>query len=86
MGPRRVKIQSVITGRYRPGTRPLSWDQRVSGTDKIQTTTGEELTLSSSGQQSTPAPGWEILLMPNGSADQGIPWTLYGVGELSTSK
>lgn len=68
--PRRVKIKSVIRsryeargdGRFTSGTKPLSWDQRLAGIDEVLTETGETLKLFSNGGQSTPAPGWELLL------------------------
>lgn len=68
--PRRVKIRSVIRSRYEVrgdnrftiGTKPLSWDQRIAGVDEVVTETGEQLRLFSNGGQSTPAPGWELLL------------------------
>lgn len=83
---RRIVVGKVISGRYQPGSRPLSWDMRQAGTDTIQTTTGETISLFSTGQQSTPAPGWELLLMPDSQTasapgpEAGVAWTLYGLG------
>ncbi len=89
--PRRVVVDEVLQGRYSPGERPLSWDARREGIEVIRTADNEEMTLLSSGQQSTPAPGWELLLMQ--SATDGstqfqalgkatavaYKWTLYGI-------
>ncbi len=68
--PRRVKIKSVLRSRYESrgdgrflsGSKPLSWDERISGVDEVLTENGERLELFSNGGQSTPAPGWELLL------------------------
>ena len=76
--PRRVKIKSVIRSRYESrgdsrftsGTKPLSWDQRIAGVDEVLTDTGEELKLFSNGGQSTPAPGWELLLTGYAAANE----------------
>lgn len=88
--PRRVRVASVIKGRYLPGTRPLSWDERSSGIDIVNTDGDGEVTLWSNGGQSTPAPGWEILLTKlmdvdgtqvaeSHSTSVPVQWTLYGL-------
>jgi hypothetical protein len=79
--PRRVKVREIVAGRYPPGERPVSWDERRAGTDEVVTEDGERLLLFDSGGQSTPAPGWELLLRkpaPNHSG--AVTWTLYGLG------
>ena len=68
--PRRVKVKEVLLSRYQvrgderytSGKKPLSWDERIAGIDEILTEAGERLKLFSNGGQSTPAPGWELLL------------------------
>ena len=75
--PFRAVVSSVVSGKYKPGTKPLSWDERNSGLDVILNAEGEELVLDSRGDQSTPNTGWEILI--NGKSDKGYQWTLYGV-------
>jgi len=75
--PFRAVISSVVSGKYKPGTKPLSWDERRSGVDVVVNSEGQEITLDSRGDQSTPNVGWEILI--NGKSDIGFTWTLYGV-------
>lgn len=87
--PRRVIVQSIVSSRYAPGTRPVSWDARKVGFEVIQTTESEQIQLWSRGGQSTPAPGWQLLLTKptevNTNSDSpttstsAIEWTLYGV-------
>ncbi len=79
--PRRVKVAEVLNGRYQPGKKPLSWDERVAAVEEIRTVDGEKLALFSTGGQSTPAPGWEILLTAENPEPNGILWTLYGLGK-----
>jgi hypothetical protein len=76
--PARIKISSVVSGRYAAGKKPVSWDKRVSGIDVCLDQDGTELQLLSSGDQSTPAPGWELLLTAR-NEDGQFNWTLYGV-------
>lgn len=75
--PRRITVHDVVIGRYSPGERPVDWEERLEGVEKILTHDGEEVSLSSSGGQSTPAPGWELLLTAEGQG--GFLWTLYGI-------
>lgn len=76
--PLRTKISKVVSGRYKPGKKPLSWDARISGVDVCIDAEGSEIQLISNGDQSTPAPGWELLL--TSCNDQGqYSWTLYGI-------
>jgi hypothetical protein len=77
--PAQVEVKSVVNGRYGSSlSRPLTWEDRLDGTDEVITTSGELIRLASSGQQSTPAPGWTIMLT-GGQAHQGYTWTLYGL-------
>lgn len=76
--PLKKKVVSVVSGRYEAGQKPLSWDDRVSGIDTVIDSEGNELKLFSTGDQSTPAPTWEILLTseaPEGASN----WTLYAI-------
>lgn len=79
--PRRVVVADVVSSRYPAGTRPTSWDARRPGLDKIKTESGEHIELFSSGGQSTPKAGWELLLMEQHSQSgvHGVTWTLYGI-------
>lgn len=76
--PRRVIVADVLSCRYAPGERPVSWDERRSGYETIRTTTGELIKLASSGGQSSPAKGWELLLTKK-SVPDAVEWTLYGI-------
>jgi hypothetical protein len=77
-----VVVSELIAGRYKgmEGSlqRPLSWDERQSGNDIILTEDGMQLKLLSTGQQSSPVPGWKLLIT-GGSSDSGYTWTLYGM-------
>ena len=83
--PRRIRVAEVLDSRYGPGKRPVSWDERRSDIETVQTDTGEKIILLSGGGQSSPAPGWEILLTkehPERSTSTGgtpVSWTLYGI-------
>ena len=83
--PKRVRVAAVLAGRYQPGEKPLSWDDRSAGVEQIRTADGDTITLYSSGGQSTPAPGWELLLTKErAQPDDNKPallWTLYGIGK-----
>lgn len=68
--PRRIQVTGVTASRYRPGSRPISWDRRAPGIEQVTTATGEEITLYSTGGQSTPAPGWILLLTKKAGADE----------------
>lgn len=81
--PRNAKVcvAEVVTSRYgaaRGGDRPLLWDERRAGTDTVRIEGGETITLQSSPMQSTPKPGW-ILVLTGGSHEEGYAWTLYGI-------
>jgi hypothetical protein len=75
---RRIRVARVLESRYAGGFRPLSWDERVAGTDLIESVEGEIVRLASSGQQSCPQPGWELVIT-GGDAAHGFSWTLYGL-------
>lgn len=85
--PRRVVVSRVIESRYDSNERPLSWDERVSGYDRIVTDGGETINLLSDGQQSTPKEGWKILLTEEDMIDaaRAYKWTLYGIPTNSKS-
>ena len=77
--PRRVRVSEVVRGRYEPGKKPLSWDERAAGIEEIKTSAGEKVLIYSTGGQATPAPGWELLLMKPSSEANTFHWTLYGL-------
>ncbi|MFN8392652.1 MAG: hypothetical protein U0136_20330 [Bdellovibrionota bacterium] len=62
-----MRVGEVLESRYGPGRRPISWDERRPGVEKIKTDSGEVITLRSGGGQSSPAPGWELLLIRESS-------------------
>jgi hypothetical protein len=66
------------SGRAKGGARPASWDQRREGVDVIRAVGGETITLKSSAMQSTPKPGW-VIVLTGGTEDEGYSWTLYGL-------
>jgi hypothetical protein len=75
------------------GEKPLDWDNRIEGKDTVVVYTEsdccnhsepchtgastETIVLNSLGDQSTPAPGW-VLMLTDGSPEAGYSWTLYG--------
>lgn len=82
--PRRIVVKEVLESRYAPGERPVSWDKRTPGIELILTTEGERIPLYSSGGQSSPNTGWELLLMrpiatQEGGEESAASWTLYGI-------
>ncbi len=60
--PVRRRVKEVVFSRYSAGQRPTSWDDRRAGIECIVTSEGETILLESNGQQSSPAPFWELLL------------------------
>jgi len=87
--PRRVVVKELISGRYSPGARPLSWDERREQVEIVRTTSGEQIKLFSNGGQSTPGAGWELLLTKlrphqgeEAVGEEAIEWTLYGLKRL----
>jgi len=81
--PKRVVVAEVLSSRYEPGERPVSWDDRSPGLETIRDASGVQHQLYSNGGQSTPAPGWELLLTKEASTQaegaQPLEWTLYGI-------
>ena len=75
--PRIVTIKEVISSRYKVSSRPQNWDERISGTDVLKTVDDEVLKLVSDGGQSTPKPGWKILL--KNQLDDSYEWTLFAM-------
>jgi len=78
---RTVSIAKVLESRYPNHERPLSWDARIAGYDRVITTDGEQITLLSNGQQSTPEVGWKLMLTEENMIDavRAYSWTLYGL-------
>jgi hypothetical protein len=74
-----VTVKEIVSGRYGslPG-RPLSWDERREGIDIVRDDNGKLFRLFSDGGQSTPEPGWKILLR-DGDERAGRRWTVYGM-------
>lgn len=79
MKSKRIKVAHIVESRYAGGFRPLSWDDRKSGCDVVESVDGDRIVLASSGQQSCPQTGWEILLT-GGDEVRGFTWTLFGLG------
>ena len=79
--PRRVVVSQVLSGRYAPGSRPVSWDERKEGVEAVLTADGQTLRLYSNGGQSTPSENWELLLTKENLDATGatFSWTLYGI-------
>lgn len=79
--PRRIVVSHVLSGRYPPGSRPVSWDERREAIETVTATDGQTLRLYSNGGQSTPSENWELLLTSeNHDADgPAYSWTLYGL-------
>lgn len=85
----KVCVAEVVTSRYgalrfsggggeKVGDRPLCWDDRREGIDVVRSLGGETVKLKSSPMQSTPKPGW-VIVLTGGTADEGYSWTLYGI-------
>ena len=97
--PRRVVVSEVVHGRQmvhgslatstnpNEGAKNIRWNTRRPGIESIRTTDGETISIYSGGAQSTPAPGWILLL--NGekqinsetcsASETAFSWTLYGI-------
>ena len=77
-----ISVPKVILGE-----KPIDWDNRIAGQDSVvvytesdccNTEAGTEtILLNSLGDQSTPAPGW-VLMLTDGNSETGYSWTLYG--------
>lgn len=76
-GPHKVTVKSVQP-RYGGKSRPSSWDDRQPGIDVVITTDGRTLRLMSDGQQSSPEPGW-VLMVDGADHSDAYRWTLYGL-------
>ncbi len=81
--PKRIIVTEVLSARYGPGKRPVSWDDRSPGIEVVRDAEGQEYRLYSNGGQSTPATGWELLLTKEseleGENTPVLEWTLYGI-------
>jgi hypothetical protein len=76
--PKAIFVKEVLKSRYADNDRPQNWDQRCSGIDTIIASDGNQYNLFCDGQQSTPKPGWQIVLN-SGDNRAGFEWTLYGM-------
>lgn len=82
----KVCVAEVVSNRYGisgdrsagVGVRPESWDKRKAGIDVVRTDGGATIKLYSSPMQSTPKPGW-VIVLTGGSEHEGYSWTLYGM-------
>ncbi|MEY4667567.1 MAG: hypothetical protein RL518_266 [Pseudomonadota bacterium] len=77
----KVSVVDVVSSRYggtEDGERPLVWEERREGLDVVRIEGGETIALQSSAMQSTPKPGWTLVLT-GGSHSTGYTWTLYGI-------
>jgi hypothetical protein len=97
--PKRAKVINVSSLRYKPGERPTSWEERVPGyevvTLQFEGDKKLETCILSSGQQSSPANGWELLLTSSHELPSDHPlhqkyanayeWTLYGISKQNFS-
>ena len=81
MDSSRVTVKSVSNFRYSSGVyRPQNWDERKSGIETVVTECGKTLRLFCDGQQSTPQPGWVIVVDSKSVRDDGsLNWTLFGM-------
>jgi hypothetical protein len=77
--PRVVVVKRLLEHRYSSGIRPVDWDSRRQGLDKVESVDGEEIGLLSDGSQSSPKEGWSIVLTA-GDEQAGYRWTLYSLG------
>lgn len=76
--PQVVIVKKTLSSRYKNTPRPSNWDLRKEGLDEIESSDGSRLVLKSNGGQSTPQPGWKILLSKEESEGVYL-WTLYGL-------
>jgi len=76
--PRRIKVAELVNSRYPNGRRPLSWDERIEGTDVVRTEDGKIIKLISDGGQSPPRKNW-VLMLKDGDPERGYHWTVYGM-------
>jgi len=79
--PARVIVKEIVSCRYGalpPTGRLQSWDERKEGVDVVRLADGSTVKLWSDGQQSTPLPGW-VIMITGGAPSDGYHWTLYGM-------
>ncbi len=76
--PKFIVVGKTLTSRYGDGVRPQNWDQRISGVEEIESVDGVHFVLNSEGGQSTPQPGWKIMLLSEYS-EGTYSWTLQGI-------
>jgi len=76
-----IVVKEVLQSRKQI-SRPAAWEEREPGLEVVVDSEGHKYELRSTGQQSTPHVGWQLVLhsteassLPNGGWD----WTLYGV-------
>ncbi len=86
--PYRLVVSELISSRYdsqyqegsiKKGARPASWDERLEGLDVVKDSEGNSYQLWSSGGQSPPKIGWDIILTEQ--KEEMYSWTLYGYAE-----
>jgi hypothetical protein len=80
--PVKVEVSELVLSRYGDKlenfSRPLIWENRISGIDVVKLNDGSEIRLLSDGQQTPPKKGWVLMLL-GGDAHNGYEWTLYGM-------
>lgn len=76
--PALVTIRELLESRYSDRRRPLNWDARFAGVDRVRLDDGREINLQSLGDQSPPESGWRLVL-ESGDSKEGYAWTLYGL-------
>ena len=77
--PKKIVVKKLLSGRYDNLSKPLLWDDRKAGLDKIEDGEGRVYSLQSAGDQSSPSPGWQIILTSRGDSPDSFNWTLYGL-------
>ena len=80
-----LQVEELISSRYAGSVRPNSWDNRLSGCDTVRSKDNQVFVLWSSGGQSPPARGWQIVLRDKLS-DGSYTWTLYGFADEAGSE
>ena len=75
--PKSVVVGKTLSSRYSDGLRPMNWDLRCSVVEEVESVEGERFVLASEGGQSTPQPGWKIMLIHEHS-EGAYYWTLQG--------
>ena len=76
--PKFIVVGKTLTSRYSDGIRPQTWDKRISGVEEVESVDGDRFVLNSEGGQSTPKPGWKIMLLSEHS-EGTYSWTLQGI-------